>query len=328
MGATVKLSVIDLGTNTILMVTAEIGADGSIHLLGDEHEIARLGRGVDATRRIMPESFDRVESFLLRYRQISSDLGAERIVAFGTSALRDAANREEFIDEMDHRTSIRIEVISGAEEAELTFAGAMFGLEIDQARRVVIDIGGGSTEIAVGTTQALEQSRSVDIGAVRITERYLGTLPPSADSLAAARQEIAGELADLFELEGEPAALGVAGTVTTLGAIDAGIESFSAEALDGWRLSREAIEEQVARIASLTLEEIGMIPQIPTARADVILGGALILEEFMRRYSLPEIIVSTRGLRYGILMREAHAAMVAEPGTLSGAIPTAPSGLR
>ena len=306
MGAQVILSVIDLGTNTILMVTARIDPDGSIHLLGDEHEIARLGRGVDASRRILPESFDRVEGFLLRYREIARSLGADRIVAFGTSALRDAANREEFIDEMQRRTGIRIEVISGADEAELTFIGATYGKQTGHARRVVIDIGGGSTEIALGTSEALEQSRSVDIGAVRISERYLSSYPASTACLAEAVEEIRSELGKVFDLDGDLEAVGVAGTVTTLGAIDAGLQSFNAEALDGWKLSRASISEQVRRLSSMTLEEIAATPQIPSQRADVILGGALILDEFMRRYDLPYIVVSTRGLRYGILLKEAR----------------------
>jgi exopolyphosphatase/guanosine-5'-triphosphate,3'-diphosphate pyrophosphatase len=299
-----RLSIIDLGTNTILMVTARIAPDGSITVLSDEHQIARLGRGVDASRRILPEAFDRVERFLLDYRAIAERLGSERILAFGTSALRDAANREEFVAEMIRRTGIAIDVIDGSDEAELTYRGALFGLTLQKEHQLVLDIGGGSTEIALGSNARLDKSISIDIGAVRISERYLKELPPSSDSIAAARSELASELARAFDLDSDVEAIGVAGTVTTLGAIDAGMQIWDAEQLDGWKLSAESITEQVARLERMTLEEIAAIPQIPAQRADVILGGSIILEEFMRRYALPSITVSTRGLRYGMLMRE------------------------
>jgi exopolyphosphatase/guanosine-5'-triphosphate,3'-diphosphate pyrophosphatase len=299
-----RLSIIELGTNTILMLTARIDPDRSITILSDEHQIARLGRGVDASRRILPEAFDRVERFLLDYRAIAERLGSERILAFGTSALRDAANREEFVAEMIRRTGITIDVIDGSDEAELTYRGALFGLTLQKEHQLVLDIGGGSTEIALGSNARLDKSISIDIGAVRISERYLKELPPSSDSIEAARSEIASELARAFDLDSDVEAIGVAGTVTTLGAIDAGMQIWDAEQLDGWKLSAESITEQVARLERMTLEEIAAIPQIPAQRADVILGGSIILEEFMRRYALPSITVSTRGLRYGMLMRE------------------------
>ena len=299
-----RLSIIDLGTNTILMVTARVDRDRSITVLSDEHRIARLGRGVDASRRILPEAFDRVEGFLREYRAIAERLGAERIAAFGTSALRDAANRQEFVAEMIRRTGIAIDVISGKEEAELTFLGALFGLTLENKRQLVLDIGGGSTEIALGSDRRLLRSTSIDIGAVRISERYLKVSPPDPESIRMARAMVAGELVRAFDLEGDVEAIGVAGTVTTLGAIDAGMEIWDAERLDGWRLSIESIGRQVRDLERLSLEEIAAIPQIPAQRADVILGGAIILEEFMRRYALPSIRVSTRGLRYGMLMRE------------------------
>ncbi|KXK57172.1 MAG: exopolyphosphatase [Chlorobi bacterium OLB7] len=180
------LSTIDIGTNTILMVTAQANPGGAIQILGDEHAIARLGKGVDASRTILPETFGRVADFLLRYRQIAEWHHADRIVAFGTSALRDARNQQQFIAEMAERTGITIQVLSGQEEAQWTYRGALFGLAVAPTPSpiAVLDIGGGSTEIAVGDGTSLQHSISLDIGAVRLAERCFSGLPPSAAELS------------------------------------------------------------------------------------------------------------------------------------------------
>lgn len=297
-------STIDIGTNTILMVTLAIGPDGTIEVLGDEHAIARLGRGVDATRTILPETFNRLEQFLLRYRSISQSLGAERIMAFGTSALRDARNREQFIQAMYERTGIRIELLSGKEEAELTYRGALFGFPSDARRQAVIDIGGGSTEIAVGTRQQLEQSISIDIGAVRITERFLTKLPATSEQIEAARTYARDELQKGFELPPDAELIGVAGTVTTLGAIIARHPSFDAEELNGLRMNSTEIGEITRNLLRMPIEQIMDLNGVHPDRADILPGGALILDEFLRLRDIPIITVSTRGVRYGVALRE------------------------
>jgi exopolyphosphatase/guanosine-5'-triphosphate,3'-diphosphate pyrophosphatase len=302
-------STIDIGTNTILMVTASVAPDGTVHILGDEHEIARLGKGVDATRTIVPETFDRVAGYLLDYRRIAEHLGSERIIAFGTSALRDARNNHEFIAAMHERTGIDIELLSGEDEARLTYRGALFGLKLDAERRGVLDIGGGSTEIATGEGDHLQQSISIDIGAVRITERFFPSLPPSAEQIEAARDYVRNELARVFDLPEKISVVGVAGTVTTFGAIAQQQEQFNAEALNGHRLSRQTISEITARLLQITLEEIRSINGVHPGRADVLPGGGIILDEFMRRYDLSELTVSTRGVRYGVMMREVERVM-------------------
>lgn len=300
-------STIDIGTNTILMVTAMAEPNGAIQILGDEHAIARLGKGVDATRTILPETFDRVASFLLHYRQIAESYNADRIIAFGTSALRDARNQGEFIRAMAERTGIRIEVLSGQEEAQLTYRGALFGLAAianPSPSIAVLDIGGGSTEIAFGNGVELHNSTSLDIGAVRITERWLPSLPPSAADLADAHEFARNEVATAFDFPWQTVAVGVAGTVTTIGAMYAGMEQFNAEGLNGLLLPADYISSTVEYLAGLTLGETAAIPQINSGRADIILGGAIILEEFMKRYQLPTLMVSTRGVRYGMMLRE------------------------
>ncbi len=296
-------STIDIGTNTILMLTLQGEAGEGVRVLGDEHEIARLGKGVDATRTIMAETFDRVAGYLLRYRSIAEGLGSERIIAFGTSALRDARNREEFIAAMRERTGITIELLSGQEEAELTYRGALFGLPAGSGRYGVIDIGGGSTEIAHGVGSRLERGVSVDIGAVRVTERFIPAFPPLSDQIDAARSYAREALQEAIDLPDAMTMVGVAGTVTTLGAIAIGMERFDADELNGARLTRPAIGRITSELASMPLDQIRAIPQVHPDRADVLLGGALILDEFMSHYDLSSITVSTRGVRYGVAMR-------------------------
>jgi exopolyphosphatase/guanosine-5'-triphosphate,3'-diphosphate pyrophosphatase len=304
----VIFSTIDIGTNTVLMVTVEVDSSGTIHVLGDEHGIARLGKGVDASRRITREAAGRVESFLMRYRTIADELGATRIAAFGTSALRDAANRSELIAEIAARTGITIEILSGDDEARLTYRGALFGLPVDERPVAVLDIGGGSTEIATGTGPHFADGISLDIGAVRITERFLTELPAGTGNIAQARELARAALAGAIPLPSDVTAVGVAGTVTTLGAIEAGMERFDAERLNGTQLSTGAVTASVERLSRLTVEETAAIPQVTAGRADILLGGAIILDEFLRRYGLESITVSTRGVRYGVMLREVENA--------------------
>lgn len=296
-------AVIDLGTNTILMVTGRRRADGSVEVLDDAHAIARLGKGVDAQRRILPETLSRVCGFLAQYRRRAERLGAERITAYGTSALRDAADKEEFIARVKEETGVELIEVSGVEEAGLTFRGAAFGLELPE-RYAVLDIGGGSTELAVGALGQVEQSASVDVGAVRVTERFFPSLPPSPAQLEEAGAMIRQELSRLFPYPQGVPLMGVAGTVTTLGAIDRDIERFDAEELNGHFLARERVEALAARLLSLPYEAVRQIPQIHEQRADIISAGALILRQALERFGCPGLIVSTRGIRYGLLLRE------------------------
>lgn len=295
-------AVIDLGTNTILMVVGRLQADGRHEILDDVHAIARLGKGVDSKRRILPETMDRVGGFFLEYKKHARALGADQITAYGTSALRDAANKEDFIAAIKKRSGIDVVALSGPEEARLTFAGAGFGIKLPE-RYCVLDIGGGSTELAVGTGGHVEKFASVDVGAVRVTERYFAQLPPTSAQLKAARAMIRGELLKLFAYpEGIPL-VGVAGTATTIGALDSGIEDFNAEALNGHLLCQTKVEEITAYLATLGLERIRAIPQIHPQRADIISAGALILSTALHLFQCPALIVSTRGIRYGLLMR-------------------------
>ena len=301
-------SVIDLGTNTVLMVAGRRRPDGSVEVLDDAHTIARMGQGVDAGRRILPDAMERVCGFLEAYRNRAHALGAASIRAFGTSALRDAVNKEEFIARVRRKVGIELRQLSGSEEARLTFIGAAFGLSLP-LRYGVIDIGGGSTELALGAGSQVEQSVSVDMGAVRLTERHFPQLPPTPEQLAVAREAIDNSLNQFFPFPSHISLVGVAGTVTTLGAIDRGIEQFDADALNGHFLETSRIAELSSHLLSLPHEEIRSIPQINEQRADIISAGALILLLALQKWECPGLYVSTRGIRYGLLLRELGTEM-------------------
>jgi exopolyphosphatase/guanosine-5'-triphosphate,3'-diphosphate pyrophosphatase len=293
-------SAIDLGTNTILMVTGRLDGD-SVHILDDAHEIARLGKGVDAARQILPETIDRVCGLLADYRRRALSFGATRIRAFGTSALRDATNKEAFIAAAD-QVGVRLVELSGDDEARYTFAGAAFGQQLPSPRYAVIDIGGGSTELALGNEGSVERSQSVDVGAVRVTERFFTRLPPTTEQLREAQVMIDGVLQQLFALPQDVHLIGVAGTVTTLGALNAGARRFDSPQIDGHPLSRSAVADLSQRLLAMPLQEIRDLPQVNEQRADIIGAGALILRTFLESRELPELTVSTRGIRYGLLL--------------------------
>lgn len=274
-----------------------------IEILDDVHAIARLGQGVDAERHIQPEAIDRVCDCLLRYRERAAGVRATWIKAYGTSALRDAANKMEFIAAVAARTGVELVELSGAEEARLTFTGAAFGLDLPE-RYGVVDIGGGSTELALGPRDGMvEQSISVDVGAVRVSERFFPSLPPSPRQVALAKEMIAGVMAGLFEVSPRIPVVGVAGTVTTLGALDRGTERFDSAELDGHVLTRSRVAELSDLLLGSSLDEIRAFPQVTAQRADIITAGSLILRRFLEQSGLPAVTVSTKGIRYGLLQQ-------------------------
>lgn len=300
------VSSIDIGTNTVLMAVVEVLPDRTCRVLADEHAVARIGKGVDAKGRIDDNALDRLAAILVRYSDISASLGAEKIICFGTSALRDASNRDEFIDRLRDRTGIGVCVLSGKEEASLTFVGALFGLEEivgPEAVCAVLDIGGGSTELALGTRSGgVTQSISVDIGAVRLRERHLLSTPPTSSELSLARHWSDIMVGSLFDLPSATTLIGVAGTVTTLAALDAGMERFDAEELNGYRLGVRAIADWTTRLSTMAVEDIQRLKGVHPDRADILAGGAIILDAALARLEADAILVSTRGVRYGVAL--------------------------
>ena len=249
-------------------------------------QITRLGEGVDGRRRLLPLPIARARNCLTEYRREIDRLGAERTLAVATSAVRDAENGEAFLGEVEWSYGFTTRLLSGDEEAQLMFRGVTAGRSVDP-RTVVVDIGGGSTELVVGGPDGLTSHVSLELGCVRLTERF-------GDDRAALAAHVRSVLPDLDVSH----AIGVAGTVTSLAALDLGLVDYDPERIHGHALSRQAIEEQLERLAELSLDERRNVPGLEPERAPVIVAGAVILDEIVgatgwMRSRLPSTTSST-----------------------------------
>jgi exopolyphosphatase / guanosine-5'-triphosphate,3'-diphosphate pyrophosphatase len=296
------LATIDIGTNSVLLQIARAADGGGIEVIRDRATITRLGRGVDRTRRLDPEAVARTLEVLREYATIAAAEGA-RVVAVGTSALRDAENAASFVEPARAILGAPIEVISGQLEAELTFLGATQGLPLDEGTRCVVDIGGGSTEIVVGRAGRVIASVSLDIGAVRLTERHALNAPASPDRLHAIDADIAQAL---MASPVKPCAplVAIAGTATTLAAIHLQMATYQPKRIHGATLSRADVDALAGRLAGMSLQERVTLPGLDPARADVIVAGARILLALIDHAQATEITVSNGGVRVGLAVRE------------------------
>jgi exopolyphosphatase/guanosine-5'-triphosphate,3'-diphosphate pyrophosphatase len=297
---------IDLGTNTFLLLVADV--DGQkIEPVIEREEIIRLGKGVDAAGNISSEAMARGLKCLEEYVSQARAHGAEKVYASGTSALRDARNREAFRKQVREKLGIDVEIISGEEEARYTYRGALLSAQASIENLTLIDIGGGSTEVVVGNREDIFSARSVDIGSVRLTERFFHSDPIISSEMDAAKQAIRRAILDyepLLKERRSSTLLGVAGTITTLAAIAQRLPSFDPKKIDGYWLSRCQIEDIVEMLAVLPLARRRQVPGLRPERADVIVAGALILETFMAKFDFGRLLVSQRGLRYGFLLEK------------------------
>jgi exopolyphosphatase/guanosine-5'-triphosphate,3'-diphosphate pyrophosphatase len=292
-----RVGVVDLGTNSTRLLVADV-REGRVDEVARRIQITRLGEGVDERRRLLPLPIARVRNVLSDYRRELDELGAQRVLAIGTSAVRDADNGEAFLGEIEWSYGFVTRLLSGHEEAWLTRRGVANGRGLG-ADTVVLDVGGGSTELITGGSRA-----SIDIGCVRLTERFLRSDPPASAELEAAAREIRESLPQLEPTD----AIGVAGTVTSLAALELG--GHDLDRVHGFRLSRDMVEEQLERLASLPLEQRRRLPALEPERAPVIVAGALIVREALDCYELEELEVSERDLLHGAAV---EAAALPEP---------------
>jgi exopolyphosphatase/guanosine-5'-triphosphate,3'-diphosphate pyrophosphatase len=301
----VVIAVIDIGTNTVLLLVATVGPAGQLETLEFQQRVPRLGRGVDERKTLHPDSMQRVIDVLVEYRTIAAKYSPEVVAVCGTSAVRDAANREEFAALIQREVGFSLDVLTGEEEALWTYRGALSGIS-DISHATVVDIGGGSTELTTGTVHEILATTSLDIGSVRLTERLMRHDPPLDAELAAVRRAVASSLATIpSSLVRNPVRLvGVAGTVTTLALLAQQKRSFDLQAVSGHIVQRAAVSALVMRLQQLSSAEILEMGNYLEGRNDVITAGAIILEEVMAVLGAEEITVSERGVRYGIAIRE------------------------
>lgn len=298
---------IDVGTNTLLALVGRVTPGGGIERVADFAAITRLGQGVDRARRLAPEAMARALDVLDDFVARARALGAESISVVATSAVRDADNRSEFLASARAIAGPDVQIIDGAREAALTFAGAAPGTGVARgARALVFDVGGGSTEIIAGRIGAVpEAAVSLDVGSVRLSERLVRGDPPEPASLAHLVAEVERALASAPPPPPHEVLIGVAATVATLATIERALpwrQGDDGAAVHGTVLSRNSVERVAARLASLPLAERARLVGLDPRRADVIVAGAEIVRALMHWAGDQSLVVSTGGVRVGLLL--------------------------
>ena len=300
-----RVATIDIGTNTTLMLVAEL-RDGELVAVEDHAEITRLGRGVDRTKRIDAAAMEKTLATLRRYAERARALSVDVVAAVATSASRDASNGEEFRTQAAAILGGEVQIVSGAREAMLTFQGALGGLGVDDGARVaVIDVGGGSTEVVVGTLRdhraSIAWSHSYDIGSVRMTERHVRTDPPRDEELATIASDVQSALSAHPPPSGPfDRVVAIAGTATTYAAIELELADYATAPPHGHRLALDRLNARVGTLAALPLEArrrtVGLLPD----RADVIVAGGIVLARTAEALGADALTVSDRGVRWGL----------------------------
>ncbi len=288
-----RVAAVDLGTNSTRLLVADVEGAGLTEI-ARRLTITRLGEGVDERRRLLPVPMARVRNCVADYRRELEDLGAERTLCIATSSVRDAENGEAFLGEIEWSYRFTTRLLSGEEEAAMMIRGVTAGRPpLDDV--LVVDIGGGSTELVVAAGGEVVSATSLDIGCVRVTERFLPSDPPSRPELAAA----SGYVRSLLPQLEAGSAIGVAGTVTTLATLDLGDAEYDPARTHGHRIALAAVEEQLERLAQMRTEERIACTGIEPGRASVIVAGVVVLREVLTTYGLSEIEVSERDVLHG-----------------------------
>lgn len=308
MSETRRIAAIDIGTVTTRLLVADVGASGVEREVGRSTDITHLGEGLTAAGRLDAAAMKRVADVIAGYSETMRELGVERHAAMATSASRDAANGDEFLALLA-ASGVEPQIIEGAKEAQLAFAGATAERKGDGL--LVVDCGGGSTELVVGNvreeggtrTASIEAARSIDVGSRRMTEMFLRSDPPASRELDDARAWATGELRPFFDrLDDRPRTMiGLAGTATTLAAIALGLTEYDSAAVHGYELGGSDLSELLGMLACMPLEERKRVPGLHPGRASVIVAGTLIFETVLALAGLDQFVVSEHDILYGIL---------------------------
>ena len=300
-----RVAAIDVGTNTTRLLVAE-SVSGGYRDLDRRLLFTRLGSGVDAKGEISKPALDRTLAAIAEFCAECGEFGVEKIRVAGTSAVRDASNRDEFLEAASRLAGFEAEVLSGEEEAKLSFIGATG--DLDFGTYLVVDIGGGSTEFVFGQSdQGVQHSASMDVGSVRLTERHLLSDPPATEEILTMEGAIeqALDVVDKYHIPNASIArfVGVGGTVTTLAALHAGVDEYDPTVTHHMTLTRKSIQGLYHDLAGLTVEQRMRMPALPAGRADVIVAGASILARSMARWGFSEIVVSEKDILDGLVLQ-------------------------
>ncbi len=300
-----RVAVIDVGSNSTRLLIADV--DGDVSVIERQSRVTRLGRGVDLSRQLSDEAIEAACEAIADYVEICRESGAERIASIATSAVRDASNGEAFVAELRERFALSARVLDGEEEARLTYRGAT-DHQPPSVPTLVIDIGGGSTEMIVGTRDEIAFHASLQAGVVRHTERHISGDPPTAVELEALAGDVRTLIADaLADAGGAHASTGiaVAGTPTSLAAVELELEPYDPTRVHGHVLSLETIQRLLSQFASAPLTERAAIAGLHADRAPTIIAGCVILVEAMRAFDLTRIQVSEHDILYGMALETA-----------------------
>jgi exopolyphosphatase/guanosine-5'-triphosphate,3'-diphosphate pyrophosphatase len=300
-----KLAAIDVGTNTVLILVAETTPDGQLRKLAESSRITRLGRGVDVTGHLDPASALATLDTIAEFVEQAHTLGVEKIVSAATAALRDASDGADFIARVKARTGLELDVISGETEAQLAYLSSVKGLKLDLASNLlIVDIGGGSTELVRAQPGGTIDYVSLQIGSVRMTERIIKSDPPHTREAVELRVAIDEALATLKWNFQPDVMVGIAGTVTTVCAVALELAQYDPARVHDHALTQEDVLQVIAKLGHMPLEERKRLPGVEPGRADVIFAGAAILERIMSHFKMKQVIVSDQGVRWGLLWRE------------------------
>ncbi len=306
-----KLATFDIGTNTVLMLVVESDGDRKLNPILERSRITRLGKGVDRNGKLDHEASRLTLDTIAEFADAARAVGAEKIIAAATSALRDAGDGAAFIQRVKEKAGVELKVIPGLEEAELSRLAVERSLNLGpDVRLLIADIGGGSTELIRSEPGRDLAGVSLQIGSVRLTERIIQHDPPSKEEVEKLIATIDDQLEKLGWSFRPEVLVGIAGTVTTIAAVALNMSDYDASRVQGHTLTHDEVSAIVKRFGEVTLAERKKIPGVLEARADVIFAGSLILERVMNYFNAARVVVSDRGVRWGLAWRELEAAGV------------------
>lgn len=299
-----RLAAIDIGTNSTKMTVADVSDSGLLTVVSEESEVTRLGEGVDSSKRLSDAAMSRTLDAIVKYAAAARTLGAETVLGAGTSALRDASNGPDFITQVKERADVDVQIITGDREAHLAYAAVRSDASLPipaESALLVFDIGGGSTELILGDANGVGRYKSLNIGAVRLFERFLKSDPPTPDELAEARQFALDAFTAFPVPDAPPLVAGIGGTALNIAAVTQGQAKPNLDTIHGTSLSHAEVSAALEQFANLPLQVRRSIPGLEPKRADVIVAGALVLDTLLTYFSAGYFLLSARGLRYGLL---------------------------
>lgn len=298
-----RYATIDIGSNTLHLLIAELTEKKELKIIRDIQQPTRLSINLQHKGELEPQAIERSLKILEEFCQISRQLKVKEIRAVGTSALRRAQNTDQFLRQLQEKCQLRAQVISGFQEAELVLKAVYYDYNLKEGRSLIVDIGGGSTEFIFVKEGEVEELKSVALGSVDFTEQFLPEEKATEAQCNALREEVDERLKQLPALNIIPKMISLGGTATCLGSLALGLKRFSAEKVEGMRLDLKKVAVIIDRLQQLSVAErisqLGLQP----FRADIILAGALIQQQIMKKYDVKTSIISTKGVRYGLLIK-------------------------